>query len=55
MGQGPYAIFCCIIAAMPFFFITMEQFYVGELNLPVINGVDEGSLALAIVCCYTGL
>jgi hypothetical protein len=33
----------------------MEQYYVGEMNLPMINGVDEGSLGILLICCYTGL
>jgi hypothetical protein len=54
-GQGPYALLACIISSMPFYFITMEQYYVGEMNLPMINGVDEGSVVIMIACCFTGL
>ena len=37
------------MTTMPFYFATIEQYYTGELNLPIINGVDDGSLGYIAV------
>ena len=38
-----------------FFFNTWEEYYVGELVLPVINGVEEGSLYVSAIHLLSGL
>ena len=46
-----------MIALWPFYFVTMEQYYTGEMNFPPINGVDEGSLVitgLSFISAYYG-
>ena len=46
-----------MIALWPFYFVTMEQYYTGEMNFPPINGVDEGSIVitgLSFVSAYYG-
>lgn len=46
-----------MVALFPFYFVTMEQFYTGEMNFPPINGVDEGSIVitgLSFVSAYYG-
>jgi hypothetical protein len=35
---------------MPFYFAVLEQYYTGEMILPVINGVDDGSVVLVCMC-----
>ncbi len=38
-----------------FFFQTWEEYYVGEMNLPVFNGPSEGLLMTAVLCFFSGL
>lgn len=52
---GPYNILSMMMGAFPFYFVTLEQHYVGEMNLPEINGVDEGSLVIVFVCFISGI
>jgi hypothetical protein len=47
-------IFINMIAIFPFYFVTMEQYYTGEMNFPPINGVDEGSVVILICCIVSG-
>lgn len=57
VGTDPYQIFTIMVALWPFYFVTMEQYYTGEMNFPPINGVDEGSIvitALSFVSAYYG-
>lgn len=57
LGTDPYQIFQMMIALFPFYFVTMEQYYTGEMNFPPINGVDEGSIVisgLAIITAFVG-
>lgn len=36
LGTNPYQIFLVMIALFPFYFVTMEQYYTGEMNFPPI-------------------
>jgi len=38
----------------PFYYVLLEQYYTGEMNFPMINGVDEGTAFYVIVCIVTG-
>ncbi len=41
-----------------FFFATLEQYYVGSLNLPIINGVSDGSMimiGIEALTAFTGI
>lgn len=40
---------CWVIAIFPFYFISLEAFYTGEMVFTEINGVDEGSVVI-LVC-----
>ena len=53
LGAGPYNVFVFMVALFPFYFVTMEQYYTGEMNFPPINGVDEGSLFITLLSFYT--
>jgi len=44
-----------MIAIFPFYFVTMEQYYTGEMNFPPINGVDEGSIVITLCAFVTGI
>jgi hypothetical protein len=43
---SPYDLLIKNIAVTPFYFVTLEQYYTGEMNFPPINGVEEGSIAI---------
>jgi len=42
------------MTSFPFFLNTWEEYYTGELNLPVVNGVGEGTVIACIVMIITG-
>jgi len=42
------------MTCIPFFLNAWEEYYTGELNLPLIHGVSEGTLAACIVMCLSG-
>ena len=41
-------------AVFPFYFVTLEQYYTGEMNFPAINGIDEGSIIISGCAIATG-
>ena len=53
LGTDPYQVFTFIVALFPFYLVTMEQYYTGEMNFSPINGVDEGSVFITISAFYT--
>lgn len=52
---SPYMLLINMIAIFPFYFVTMEQYYTGEMNFPPVNGVDEGSVVILICCIVSGV
>ena len=54
LPQDPYQPFIQMIAIFPFYFVTLEQYYTGEMNFPPINGVDEGSVVITLCAIITG-
>ena len=54
-GTNPYHLFAMMIAIFPFYFVTMEQHYTGEMNFPEINGVDEGSVVIFTLAILSGI
>lgn len=42
------------MVAIPFFLNTWEEYYTGELNLPIIHGVSEGTLVACTAMHITG-
>lgn len=54
--QMPYGtILSMVISTMPFYFSTLEEYYTGELYLPLINGANEGSIAIASFFLISGV
>lgn len=43
-----------ISATMPFYYAILEQYYTGELILPEINGIDDGSFVYIGMCFLAG-
>lgn len=52
---SPYHLLHFMVAIFPFYFVTMESYYTGEMNFPPINGVDEGSILILFIAIYTGM
>lgn len=50
----PFILFTGTIGSFPFYIITVESFYTGELNFDLINGVDEGSVLILLLCIFIG-
>ncbi len=44
-----------LIGSYPFFIATLEEYYVGSLDLPVINGPNEGCILLIGLYFAAGL
>jgi ethanolaminephosphotransferase len=42
------------MTSLPFFLNTWEEYYTGELNLPIVNGVGEGTVCACIVLIISG-
>ena len=52
-GGGPTAMFCSYISTMPFYIMTLEEFYTGVLTLPAYSGPDEAALAILVFMLLT--
>jgi hypothetical protein len=44
-----------VLIAIPFFLCTLEEYFLDTLDLPCINGVDEGSLLVAATFIFTAV
>jgi len=55
VGNGFIPMLAVLTSCMPFHFATLEEYYVGGLWLPVMNGVTDGSLLLILVNVLIGL
>ena len=44
-----------VMTSFPFFLNTWEEYYTGELNLPIIHGVSEGTVMACTVMAVTGI
>jgi hypothetical protein len=54
IAPTPYNLFTMMMAIFPFYFVTLEVHYTGEMNFSEINGVDEGSVFILAICLFTG-
>jgi len=50
VGSGLPAILAIQISTVPFYAITMEEYYIGMLNLPIFTGPDDTSLLISGIC-----
>lgn len=44
-----------LIGAFPFYFTTLEEYYTNQINLPLINGPNEGCVLIASFFIFTGI
>ena len=42
-----------MLTTIPFYYLTIETYYLGELNLPMFSGPDDTSVAHFVAVCYT--
>lgn len=54
VGDEIFPVLAVIVSVMPFYFATLEEFYVGALYLPVLNGITDGSAGLIGINCAIG-
>lgn len=57
IGNHYISLIGMLVTTMPFYFAVLEQYYTGELILPVVNGVDDGSIfyvLFAFMSAYYG-
>jgi ethanolaminephosphotransferase len=40
----------CLISTVPFYFATLESYFIGGVNLPEINAVSDGCFAIMGIC-----
>ena len=53
VGSGLPALFAIQISTVPFYALTMEEYYIGMLNLPMFSGPDDTSVLISAVCFIT--
>jgi ethanolaminephosphotransferase len=55
VGDGHMPIVSVLLSCMPFYFATLEEYYVGALYLPVFNGITDGSIPLILINFAVGI
>ena len=53
MGSGAPALICMMVSTIPFYYLILEEFYLGVLMMPMFSGPDDSSLAYYALCLYT--
>ena len=53
IGPGVPALLAIQISTVPFYYLTMEEYYIGMLNLPMFTGPDDTSVALSAICFFS--
>lgn len=43
------------MAAITFFYCTLEEYFLDKLDFPCFHGVSEGTIIAALVCIFTGI
>lgn len=57
VGNNPFSLFSILLVAVPFYFATLESYYIGGVNLPEFNAVTDGSLVylgMCVLCSIQG-
>ena len=57
VGNGLPAILAIQISTVPFYALTMEEYYIGMLNLPMFTGPDDTSVMISsimFIAAYLG-
>lgn len=55
IGDSPLiGMIAMTVTTLPFYYTIIEQYYTGTFNLPIVNGVDDGSLVYIMLCFVSG-
>ena len=49
IGDNPFALFAVLVVTMPFYFATLESYYIGGVYLPEVNAVTDGAILYVIL------
>jgi len=55
LGNTNYTVYAAIIGMITFYIATWEEFYVESLNLPIINGANEGIVIMIAIYIATAI
>lgn len=50
VGTGPMALLAMQVSTVPFYYITMEEYFIGKMTLPAIGGPDDMALVVTGLC-----
>ena len=53
MGGGLLLLIFIMMSSVPFYYFTLEEYYLGKLTLPMFSGPDDTSVAISAVCFLT--
>lgn len=53
VGPGLPALLAIQISTIPFYFLTLEDYYIGMLHLPIFTGPDDTSLLISGICFFS--
>lgn len=53
IGSGWQAMWCMMMSTIPFYYLTLETYYLGVLTLPSFSGPDDLSVLHFFVHMYT--
>jgi len=52
-GDSPVTLLLWLIGAIPFFYTTWEELFIGSMDFPCVNGPNEGCLVIGGLLMYT--
>ena len=52
-GPGYNVLLMSFTTILPFYYISLTEYFIGHLKLPALAGPDDASLGYAFVCCIT--
>lgn len=53
IGGGLTTLYFMMMSTVAFYYLTIEEYYLGHLKLPAISGPDDTSLLFSAFCFYT--
>jgi len=53
IGGGLNMIILMMMSTVSFYYLTIEEYYLGKLTLPALSGPDDSSLVISGLCFYT--
>ena len=53
VGSGFMLLFFLLSSTVSFYYLTLQEYYLGKLTLPVLSGPDDTSVGISAVCFIT--